>query len=203
MLLQSVHSVLSTCPLPHLSKAFSYRSLETLRLIGSSENIVKLVQYNPTSDPYTAPHPVTPGGVVMLVSEIANVILTGSLLPATSVDQAPFARACGLAEVIDTVQADHIRRLLAEPLGAGEQYRLGLTGQGETGLKALEQEATRWLADIMEPVVDDRAADRRDSLFTLGGAAVDEEVELTVTVLVSRKLCILSPRLTRSISSMS
>jgi phosphatidylinositol 4-kinase len=121
----------------------------------------------------------------MLVSEIANVILAGTLLPATSVDQTPFARPSCLADVTDTVQADHIRRLLAESLGAGEQHRLGLTGQGETGLKALEQEATRWLADIMEPMVDDRAADRRDSLFTLGGAAADEEVELTVTVLVS------------------
>jgi hypothetical protein len=130
----------------------------------------------------------------MLVSEIANVILTGSLLPATSVDQTPFARPSWLAEVSDTVQADHIRRLLAEPLGAGEQHRLGLTSEGETGLQALEEEATRWLADIMEPMVDDRLADRRDSLFTLGGAAADEEVELTVAVLVR----LLLPKLLRA-----
>lgn len=122
----------------------------------------------------------------MLVSEISNIVLSATLLPPVQPDQAPFATSRTLEDT-DTVQADHIDRLVAEAVQSTDRQLIHFS-QGRHVLDQVEREANKWLAEIIEPVAlsdDDHGAGRRDSLFTIGGGAFDEEIELTVTVLVS------------------
>lgn len=135
----------------------------------------------------------------MLVSEIGNILLTGALLPVVPPSQKPFATisAAALHEG-DTVPADHTRRLLAGPLPDLASRQLASSAQGRKTLEDVQSTAVKWLSELMEPTFDGHHEDgsRRDSLITIGGA-VDEEVELIVTVLVScssaRKLISTAP----------
>lgn len=187
VLLQAAHSVLSSCPLPPLKSA---AILPEVLAVASSSNLVKLLNHSPRADQFTAGCPYTPGGVVMLVSEMLNIFLTASLLPPVRPDQTPFATSRSLGES-ETVQASHTERLLLEALPAGVE-RLSQSASGRTILQDVEQEATKWLGEIMEPIAVSESpivdAGRRDSLFSIGGGAFDEEVELTVTVLVGSSL---------------
>ena len=156
-----------------------------LLAIASSTNLLKLLNYIPLVEPFVAPHPLTPGGVVMLVSEMTNIFLTSTLLIPLEPKQAPFATTRA-EEGDDTVQAEHMRRLLAEPLTGIEERQFSHTTAGAATLKNIQSEARKWLADVLEPVSvsDQDGAPRRGSLFVMGGGAFDEEIELTVTILV-------------------
>ena len=121
----------------------------------------------------------------MIVSELANTVLTSALLPHSDVDQTFFARSTTIAEIGQTVQAGHIRRLLEEPIPVDRSKQLSSTSEGETALEEVETAAQRWLSDVLEPAVEDlETTDRRGSLFSMSGP-MDEEIELIVTVLVS------------------
>jgi phosphatidylinositol 4-kinase len=175
--LQSVHSVLSDCALPHLPIKALPNLIASLLDIASPNNLVKLLQYAPSAESFIASHPTTPGGVVMLVSEILNILLTSTLLPATVPTQSSFAHDA----VHGTVQSDHVGRLLETPLESSRQ--LYNTRDGVGALTEAQKAGARWLGDVMEPMTDARHDARRDSLFSVG--APDEESEITVAVLVS------------------
>lgn len=123
----------------------------------------------------------------MLVSEITNILLTGSLLPNMPPAQKPFATPSSVHVESETVQADHTRRLLAESLPSDTSRQLAFFSQGRETVGEVQKAGEKWLSEIMEPMVEGYHEDggRRDSIFSVGGGAVDEEIELTVTVLVS------------------
>ena len=174
--------------------------------IATPPNLVKLLHHSSSHntpgmaerpDPYSAPRPLTPGGVVMLVSEIANIILAGTLLPPPTVKQRPFAaQSTSMPYHVEkeelhhpqTVQASHMARLLAQPIVDLSERRLSSTNGGVPALEGTQKAAARWLNELMESSTDVMTATdlgRRGSLFSIGPGGIDEEIELTVAVLVS------------------
>ena len=187
VLLNSVHAVLTTCPIPHLSPALLPRYIFALLEIASPPNLVKLLRHGSASGtPRTdddQPSTSTPSGTVMLVSEIVNVFLTTALLPQIQPDQSAFASPFGLAESTNPVPAEQTRKLLEKKVTADPSQLLSSSDQGLHALKDAEAAGARWLSELIDPdLLHEYAGSRRSSLFSITGV-VDEEVELTVTVL--------------------
>ena len=204
VLLNSFHSVLANCPVPPLSTERLSLILTRLLNIASPSNLVKLLHRsssqsspeNPSGhNPFVAPHPSTPGGVVILVSEIANVLLAGALLAADKPEHRPFAHtppsSAHLAydDFQGSVISHQMEQLIANPLALAADTKL-FTNKDTSAADELAKSAVRWWNEVTRPAREtdgDGAGEfeRRDSLFTLGGGILDEEVEITVSLLVS------------------
>lgn len=174
--------------------------------IAAPTNLVKLVRqssahstpgYAVHPNPFTATHPSSPAGVVMVVSEIANIILASFILPSSQPDHRKFAHSPDVTDVRAVfasedsewpkVLADQMTQLESGPVQDGDRVLFA----SQTGREVWEEAdglAVRWWSELMgtgESV--DNLHPRRGSLFTFGGDP-DEEVELCVAVLVSNEL---------------
>jgi phosphatidylinositol 4-kinase len=202
VLLTAFHAILSRCPLPPISATLLPPILEHLIAMSTPSILVKLVHhsfqhsspsYNSRLDPFTAAHPTTPGGVVMLITESVNILLASSLLPTVRPKRPPFThsfdQATGLED--ETLQARHVGLLVNEALSSKAHARLHASSDGAKVLQAASAMALRSWGECMGGTGGVEESSRRDSLFTLGGGIQDEEIELGVAILVSW-LCFLS-----------
>ena len=182
-------------------------TLKQLLEIASPPHLVKLLHHSSThsspesgfvNSPFIAPYPVTPGGAVTIVSEIANIFLAGSVLPRAEPERRPFLHASGaqwtttahLDNLHPSVLSGQIQSLLSEPIALPADERLFGEAEAAKIGDELEKTALRWWTEASGPISDGSQKDhdeygRWESLFALGGGVVDEEVELSVTVLVS------------------
>ena len=195
--------------MPPLSISLLRSILANVFSIAEPANLVKMLRRNSSShstpahtrpnSPFTAPHPATPGGVVMLVAEIANILLAGNLLPEVQPHQHAFARFAG--PIHDSfpsshgetspyhVQAVQISQLVKWQCSTGPEKRLSSTETGTSLLQEAEKTALRWWSELVgggsEVDGEEPASARKNSLFHLSGSIHDEEVELSVAVIVS------------------
>ncbi|OCF44647.1 phosphatidylinositol 4-kinase [Kwoniella heveanensis CBS 569] len=209
VLLQCIDSVISHCPLPPLSPQLTTALISSLLDIASSSNLIKLIRHSssgpatprlhiPTSTPFTAPHPVTPSGVVQQVTEILNVILGSALLPFANpaanqrafalqlgAHQFPFLQIYGKCSN-PHIAEDHIKSLIDAPLDPDQIQTLIATDESRAILDEAERVALRWWSDLMGGVSlmeDDPVYSRRGSIFSIGRSEQDEDIELSVAVL--------------------
>lgn len=194
VILKSVHSVLSTCVLPSLPLEKLSKAVAHLNEFASPANLVKFVRrsnshHSPAShqhfDPRSPCQPQSPGEVVMIVSEVINVLLAGALLPDVVPDQG--ASISGGTSSVRSIQAQQIKLLLAEPLPQDRDRQLSSTATGNNVLQDLALTALRWWDDLTDPRSDGASAfdgGRQNSLLSMGDGNGDEEIELTVAVLV-------------------
>ena len=146
----------------------------------------------------------------MLVAEIANILLAGSLLPEPVPQQRAFAHASesGNEASVTThgavaglrVQALQTKQLVSEPLEGTQDKMLHSTSDGYAVLQEAETVALRWWHEVIGVGADTTGEGvegaRRSSLFTLGGSVLDEEIELSVALLVRFSECDVRVRLT-------
>jgi len=131
----------------------------------------------------------------MLVAEIANLLLAGSLLPESRPEQHLFARSYDPHQSTSSsggastshLPAMQISQLVEEPIEVDEQQKLSYTETSRRVAGEVETTALRWWTELSGGGINVEEGDhgRRNSLFSMGGGAQDEEVELGVTVLVS------------------
>jgi hypothetical protein len=131
--------------------------------------------------------------VVILVAEIMNLFLSSALLSSNEPDQRVFAK---LAEVlphvpsvdehgIPHVPAEQTGRFVDGPLASGPGEKFVTVPGGQEVLEETEKRALRWWSEVMGPGDSYNEEGRKGSLFSIGGGEPDEEVELSVAVLVS------------------
>ena len=135
---------------------------------------------------------------MLIVAEIANMLLAGNLLPEPEPHQHSFARS---AEVYhDTfpssqrqpsaslLRALQTSLMVDQPLAADHHKKLCAIEEGRLLLETAETMALRWWTELLGVYhgvdEEDPAMARRSSLFTLGGPAEEEQMELSVAVLV-------------------
>ncbi|WVQ84613.1 hypothetical protein IAT38_006768 [Cryptococcus sp. DSM 104549] len=209
VLLNSLHSVITHCPLPPFPTAVVTRLISSLLALSSPPNLIKLVRksasasstprYHPVkTSPFVAPHPAAPGGVVMLVAEIVAILLATVVLtyPDATKNQKAFAHHLSghhfpFAQIHADDEAPHIvasqtSSLVAAPVNTDNVELLSATMEGLAVLDDAEKMALRWWSDLMggAAMETDRSLLRRGSLFSIGGAEQqEEEAEMTVAVL--------------------
>ncbi|KAK6909388.1 hypothetical protein I203_103405 [Kwoniella mangroviensis CBS 8507] len=207
VLLHSLHSVISRCPLPPFPTRTIASIVKSLLSIASPGNLIKLV-HQPTSaastphirmpptTPFTAPHPITPSGVVMEVTEIMNVLLSTPLLPYPNVGeyQNAFAHQSGayhhpFSPIYGQEGNEHIlkkqtKQLVDNALVMDDIKRLSTDEKDHAVLDQATKMALRWWTDLVggSSIVEEFPYSRRGSLLSIGGQP-DEEVELMVSVL--------------------
>ena len=138
----------------------------------------------------------------MIVSELANILLAGSLLPPKRPERRSFIHErtthwSGSSmhehdELHNSVLSVQIEALTSEAIGIPTEKRLFGDAKTASVGDELEKAALRWWTEASgpQPENSDLGHDdggRRESLFSLAGAVVDEEAELSVTVLVRTK----------------
>lgn len=188
VIVTAVHSVLSHVPLPALPAGVTAHVLTAVVNVGSPSSINKTVEQAVRSGSAqavtfnTAPHPSSPSGAALLVTEIANIVLARSLSPVTEVDQAAFASEtytiCTEDTVASPVWKSQTQSLLAEPV-----VNDGLSDlpAGVDALQNASKFALLWWNELMEP---EGAGFTSTTMRTsLGVHDPDEEVYLTVAVL--------------------
>jgi len=208
VLLTAMHSTLSCCALPAIPPAILSGLIHHALNIASPANLVKLVRPSSSrdsspgrvhrSDPFVATHPESPGAVVMIVAEIINILLAGSLLAPVEphhrnfVTMSQSGRSSYSASLDERdhqlqLQAEQTKRLIDEPLDAPATKKLCGTSQGQGVLDEAGKVALRWWTELGNQPVEQETdeGNRRGSVFgTLGGTVPDEEIELNVAVLV-------------------
>ncbi|KAK8853241.1 hypothetical protein IAR55_003943 [Kwoniella newhampshirensis] len=209
VILNCIHSVLSHCPLPPLPQSVNVKLVSALLALSTPSNLIKLVQQGSSaaSTParhipskyttFTAPHPLTPGGVVMIVAEIINIILVTSILPPSNPEESqkafahqlsghhfPFASIHADGDSIH-IAARQTRQLVITPIVQDNVELLSATADGKSVLHSAEKVTLRWWSDLMGvgDMEGETMLGRRGSLFSLGGSEQDEEIELTIAVL--------------------
>jgi phosphatidylinositol 4-kinase len=204
VVLAAVKATMGQCPLPPLSPNRLPSMLSHVLAIAAPANLVKMVRHNSSShstpaqvshnNHFTAPRPSTPGGVVTLVAEIANILLAGSLLPegehsfARTAEKPHDTFSSSQAETrMSQMQANRISLLMGQQPGTEHQRRLCATGTGATALVEAEKIALRWWTESSGDIADMEGEEsgRRNSLFSLGGRMQDEGDDLSVAILVS------------------
>jgi phosphatidylinositol 4-kinase len=212
VLLFAVHATLVKCPLPPLPATALPGMITHIFAIATPSNLVKLVRQSSTDstpgcaiyqNPFLAPHPTTPAGVVMLVSEVANIILASSVLASAQGSgvqgsSADSESATGLSQNaisnmfeagFEKVQANQTQSLVARPI-ADDHHRLYDIKHGKQVWEDANRMVVRWWSELMgDSNIQDSVYARRGSLFTFGGDH-DEEVELCVAVLVRPPRCL-------------
>ncbi|RXK35906.1 phosphatidylinositol 4-kinase [Tremella mesenterica] len=194
VLLTSIHSVLSRCPLPGIPTQLLPTLMDKTLLIAGPANLVKLLRYgsNPNTpaeyrlSPFTPPHPQTPGAVVLLISEIMGIFLATALLPLTTPHQHDFARQIEIQNLAHSagkspVLSQQIESLIREEINQ-DAYRLSASEYGEETLGNAKAMAMRWWSELMG-VGEGTGITRRNSVFNMGGVEHDEEIDLRVSVL--------------------
>lgn len=189
VVLTVVHSVVSHVPLPSFPAAVTSRIIAAMVAIGSPDNIIKAVRENAPSLPSltpptfnTAPHPTTPGGVALLVTEILNIVLSRAIVTVTNVDQTAFASEVDklspdIGPMTSPVWKDQTNTLLAEPAQSAGVCNLP---EGRATLDNAVRLAMLWWNEIMDPeVASGYLSGGRGS----GNPETDDEVYLTVGVL--------------------
>lgn len=137
-------------------------------------------------------HPHTPSEVVIVVTEIANIVLASAILPFEAVQQDVFVRPLETPSFssrdITYVPAKQIRSLLSSPIEPG-RTKLNNESEGRQIMEETGKMALRWWTELQGLGLDAHTSDsglhHRDSLFSIG-AGGDEEVELSVAILVNR-----------------
>ena len=176
--------------------------------IAAAANLVKMVRRNSSShstpvqekldNSFTAAHPSNPGEVVMLVSELANIFLAGSLLPSSQPRQHPFSRLIDnhngrIAFASDEIKMSQVRttqieQLIRHKIDAEAQLRLSSSEQGRQAKAEQEKTALRWWNELYGTAKETDSSEstlkRRNSVFGSGGGTEEEEIELGVTILV-------------------
>lgn len=145
------------------------------------------------SNPFIAPHPHTPAGVVILVAEIMNLLLSSALLSPNEPDQRVFAKLAEVLPHVPSVDEHGIPHVPAEqtghfvdgPLASGPGEKFVTVPGGQDVLEETERRALRWWSEVMGPGDSYNEEGRKGSLFSVGGGEPDEEVELSVAILVS------------------
>lgn len=212
VVLTKLHAVLNHCALPTLGARLPAIIAHTLD-IASPSNLVNMVKHHPSSQhtpgypavtggSFLAAHPTTPSGVVMLVTEILNTLLTSALLPLKArPDQRAFAyistcddhdtvyAANRSLEGIPQVPAEQTVRLLAKAIENAQSKSIEQIPGGSEALRETGKSALQWWSELMGHEAHSEGGEtslhRRGSLFTLSGGEQDEEIELGVAVLVS------------------
>jgi phosphatidylinositol 4-kinase len=194
VLLFAVHATLVKCPLPPLPATALPGLITHIFAIATPSNSGCAIYQNP----FLAPHPTTPAGVVMLVSEVANIILASSVLASAQGSgvqgsSADSQSATGLSQNaisnmfdagFEKVQANQTQSLVARPI-VDDHHRLYDIKHGKQAWEDANRMVVRWWSELMgDTNIQDSVYARRGSLFTFGGDH-DEEVELCVAVLVS------------------
>nr|XP_018260847.1 phosphatidylinositol 4-kinase [Kwoniella dejecticola CBS 10117]OBR83005.1 phosphatidylinositol 4-kinase [Kwoniella dejecticola CBS 10117] len=206
VLLHCMSSVVSHCPLPPFPTSTVASIVKTLIAIASPGKLIKLVHQPssatstphirpPTTTPFTAPHPITPSGVVMTVTEIMNVLLATSLLPYPNIEQKQkaFAHQAGGChnqysslygqEKSGSISKIQTNQLVDAGIATDNVQRLSSRADDHAVLDEAIRIALRWWTDLVggSSFVEEPYS-RRGSLFSIGGQQ-DEEVELMVSVL--------------------
>ncbi|ORY33464.1 hypothetical protein BCR39DRAFT_520273 [Naematelia encephala] len=199
VLLQSIHSALSHCPLPDINPELLATLLNEIIAISAPGILVKLLQDSNSygsspglphrHNPFIAPHPVTPGAVVMLAAEIASILLATPLLPRREPEQERFASPAPTTHhqpTLPLVQTIQTNQLVEEQLVVGKEKLLYSISAGQAVLQDAGSAVLRWWSELTAhdgASSDEHETARRNSLFSLGGAIPDEEIELSVAVL--------------------
>ena len=143
-----------------------------------------------SSSPFTAPHPQTPGALVMLIAEILNILLATPLMPITAPRQRAFAHQPEPAmfhrhadNMASPVPAEQTRLLVKSEIDHAIP-RLSGSQEGQAALRQAQEMAMRWWSELMG-LGEDTGITRRNSVLSMGGTEPDEEIEITVAVLVS------------------
>ncbi|KAL1412783.1 Phosphatidylinositol 4-kinase stt4 [Vanrija albida] len=194
VVLATIHAVLSHVPLPALPASVVARILTAVTTIGTPDNLAKAVREASASSPApplapafnTAPHPTTPAGVALLVSEICNILLARVLTPTPEITQSVFVnehQPASLDSQSSSVWKNQTKALLAEPV---EQSFLEADPEGKPALEEAGRLALRWWADLNDNEGDTSPTSgirNRYSRLTVNDGQAEDEVYLTVAVL--------------------
>ncbi|KJE03847.1 phosphatidylinositol 4-kinase [Cryptococcus gattii NT-10] len=206
VLLNSVHSVITNCPLPPFSTSIIARLVSAFLPISSPKFLVKLVRQSssaastphlrPTKNsPFLAQYPSSPVAVVMLVTEAITALLGNALFSQPSVDEVQKAFVKHSDQVNSSflpnsepsgsrpVLKHQISQLVSSPV---EGHSLSSTSEGRAVLAEADRMSLRWWSDLMGSTYADTERElpgRRGNLFTHGRNEPEEEVDLTVAVL--------------------
>ncbi|BEI82759.1 hypothetical protein CcaverHIS002_0306270 [Cutaneotrichosporon cavernicola] len=183
VIVSAVHTVLSHVPLPALPSPVTAHLLSAVVAIGQPAAVNNAVQegarsYTPAFN--TAPHPATPAGAALLVTEIANIVLARALSPVTEVDQAAFANGTYTISKEDNLASpvwkSQTQALLADPV---EDDQLSELAEGVEALDVANKFALLWWTELMEPEGSGFAG--TSNMF--GAHDSDDDVYMTVAVL--------------------
>ncbi|BEJ13679.1 hypothetical protein CspHIS471_0308530 [Cutaneotrichosporon sp. HIS471] len=183
VIVSAVHTVLSHVPLPSLPSPVTAHILSAVVAIGQPAAVNNAVQegarsYTPAFN--TAPHPATPAGAALLVTEIANMVLARALSPVTEVDQAAFASETYTLSKEDNLTSpvwkSQTQALLADPV---EDDQLSELAEGVEALDAANKFALLWWTELMEPEGSGFAG----TSHMFGAHDSDDDVYMTVAVL--------------------
>ncbi|ODN73286.1 hypothetical protein L202_07835 [Cryptococcus amylolentus CBS 6039] len=196
VLLNSIHSVVTQCPLPPFEPSVASSIISAILPLTTPVNLVKLVQKDTdaASSPqfrhakksnFIAGHPKTPSGVVFFVSEILTALLAALIVPAPAPEQIQAAFQSEGPDSFKPVLVNQSDHLAAHPINS-ECVRLSATVQGKAALEDADKMALRWWSDLMgsSHVDEERMLSaRRGSLFAFGRNDQEEDAELLVAVL--------------------
>ncbi|KAK4686496.1 phosphatidylinositol 4-kinase A, partial [Tremellales sp. Uapishka_1] len=201
VLLAATHHALMHIPLPIFPTTFLPKIITTLISLAAPSNLVKMVRQNSSSSisglatksptyNRTAPHPTTPGGVVIIVADLSNIFLAGNLLPETVLHQRTYAHLPALDHSfgLPHIPADQTKSLLYTSLSPDvASSKLSATAEGRKVLEEAGSMVTKWWTEVIgmaDTEGGESGLPRKGSLFTLGGSAADEEIELSGATLV-------------------
>ncbi|OWZ76646.1 phosphatidylinositol 4-kinase [Cryptococcus neoformans Bt85] len=206
VLLNSVHSVITHCPLPPFPTSIIARLVSAFLPISSPKFLVKLVRQSssaastphfrlPKNSPFLAQYPSSPVAVVMLVTEAITALLGNSLFSQPDIDEVqkafvkhsdqmnssflPNPEPSGSRPVLE----HQISQLVSFPV---EGHSLSSTSEGRAVLAEVDRMSLRWWSDLMGSAYIDTERElpgKRGNLFAHGRNEPEEEVDLTVAVL--------------------
>ncbi|WRT70200.1 uncharacterized protein IL334_007194 [Kwoniella shivajii] len=208
VILQCLHSVIVSCPLPPFLNSTISSLIRSLLSVSSSSNLIKLFRNSssatstphirpPPATPFTAPHPTSPSGVVMSVTEIINILLATTLLPYPDPNGSqhafayqlgayhhPFSHNYNRQHDSDQIAREQSTQLINTPLAVDGIERLSASVEGQNVVEEAGKAALRWWTDLVggSSLVEESLYARRGSLLSIGGEQ-DEEIDLMVSIL--------------------
>lgn len=175
-----------------------------MKLVRQSSSAASTPHLRPTKNsPFLAQYPSSPVAVVMLVTEAITALLGNSLFSQPSVDEVQKAFVKHSDQVNSSflpnsepsvprpVLKHQISQLVSSPV---EGHSLSSTSEGRAVLAEADRMSLRWWSDLMGSTYADTERElpgRRGNLFTHGRNEPEEEVDLTVAVLVSFNIALI------------
>lgn len=174
-----------------------------MKLVRQSSSAASTPHFRlPKNSPFLAQYPSSPVAVVMLVTEAITALLGNSLFSQPDIDEVQKAFVKHSDQMNSSflpnpepsssrpVLEHQISQLVSFPV---EGHSLSSTSEGRAVLAEVDRMSLRWWSDLMGSAYIDTERElpgKRGNLFAHGRNEPEEEVDLTVAVLVSSNVAL-------------